>query len=1072
MDEENFWLSLNADQQNRLMSIVAAAAPPEDRRTQQYFKPTLEQDSQRIDARTQQWLDAAAAGNSADLDQLLRWLDLDASDFKAGLVDVEVRDPAQLPPWARAFVKFIQALNTHQPIQAQERNRASQNPSSPDPELRPEINHQEIYQSLQGAARLWLDCILASTTRPISASAANQIAQHIANRLLIVVTPTLEFEQQIATVLHCLPKAAIGSQPLPGTDLTVDAWLERLGLLPGVAYLLGVLCLNWETATIEMLERLEQDWPLLVSQLWGGADPGELTDFRGDAGDPHDGGRSVAILTFAQGQKVVYKTKDLRGAKAFLDLTAWLNQHGLQPQLPERMILPCDGYGWEQFVVARTCQNREQVARFYYRMGMTLRLLQLLDARDFWLDNLLADGEFPVFIDLETLLQGQTFPATPLSPASSAINTLLQASVVPTAAVTCSVTIAPGVPAEDIGALTPKRRLKTPFRSRRPANRIDSDAHTAGESSYIHWSPPSYAPMLAGNPVPVTEHLEDLVNGYRNLQVYLVQHQQALLADDGPLSVFANLPMRYIVRDTWSCYKIMQTAGEPAALFDGVAREIILSRLYRSVFQVSDPEGYANVIQSEVAALRNCDVPLFIIEPSSRSLFTPRGEELCHLFSETAYGEMRSRLLSINAFDVDQHVDILCSCIDSGEAGRLPFSQHSKRVVPAVDNVKWLDSATLIGDEILRLRTIGVEGESAWLGLRYDPVHDLQGLGELNPDLLTGTCGLAVLFSDLAKLTGRDRYRSVALDILTGIRRSIEATLEQIKASQTTPQSAARIQWGGFLGMGSQLYTLRRCAAALGDTELRQLAITLARSIPLDSLAKTMPSDVVSGLAGLLLTLLGSKEGEPLGSLAQIQLLTERLIETTQSKDSVLQPLYPPGVTRLDGLPGAEVGIELAVARAASVLSDLDSNGSDWLDRSTAGQSVDLKTDLKASQVTAGTLLAKLGCSQNKCSGTLLDAVRQFVSSNPRDSSSTRLLDVIEVAVLAHQVSGDAELLKQGCAVGQHLVARFDATETWFPNRIAADRHNLSIIWGTAAIAHAFIKLAEPTQFLSIRLLG
>src|SRR4051794_15385082 len=111
----------------------------------------------------------------------------------------------------------------------------------------------------------------------------------------------------------------------PLLDLSRDGWVERLERLPGLAEGVGLACRNWRPATHELFDRLAEDLPLLADRLWFGSDPGRLVEFRGDTGDLHAGGRSVAILTFAEGYRVVYKPKDLRVAAAFMELVQFLN---------------------------------------------------------------------------------------------------------------------------------------------------------------------------------------------------------------------------------------------------------------------------------------------------------------------------------------------------------------------------------------------------------------------------------------------------------------------------------------------------------------------------------------------------------------------------------------------------------------------------------------------------------------------------------------------------------------------------------------------------------------------------
>ena len=89
----------------------------------------------------------------------------------------------------------------------------------------------------------------------------------------------------------------------------------------------------------------------------------------------------MAKLTFAGGQQVVYKPKDLRVSALFQDLLADLNESGLSPRLAVRTIIPRGRYAWEEFVTHSPCETESDVRDYYVRMGALARVLQLLGAR-------------------------------------------------------------------------------------------------------------------------------------------------------------------------------------------------------------------------------------------------------------------------------------------------------------------------------------------------------------------------------------------------------------------------------------------------------------------------------------------------------------------------------------------------------------------------------------------------------------------------------------------------------------------------------------------------------------------
>ena len=119
-------------------------------------------------------------------------------------------------------------------------------------------------------------------------------------------------------------------------------------------------------------------------------------------GDQHRDGRSVLIATFNSGFRIVYKPRPLAVAMHFQELLNWLNDRGAEPPLRTIRILDRGAYGWIEFIAPQGCGSGDEVRRFYARQGEYLALLYALEATDFHYENVIAVGEHPILVDLET----------------------------------------------------------------------------------------------------------------------------------------------------------------------------------------------------------------------------------------------------------------------------------------------------------------------------------------------------------------------------------------------------------------------------------------------------------------------------------------------------------------------------------------------------------------------------------------------------------------------------------------------------------------------------------------------
>jgi type 2 lantibiotic biosynthesis protein LanM len=182
-----------------------------------------------------------------------------------------------------------------------------------------------------------------------------------------------------------------------------EAAVAILAEYPVLARQLAICISQWAEVSIEFLDRLCSDWKAVRGCFSPAGDPGVLVELVGGAGDAHRGGRSVMIARFESGFQVVYKPKSLAIDKHFQELLTWLNSCGCRPPLRTLTVLERGEYGWVEYVEHQSCNSVDELERFYQRLGAYLALLYAINASDFHLENLIAAGEHPMLIDLETL---------------------------------------------------------------------------------------------------------------------------------------------------------------------------------------------------------------------------------------------------------------------------------------------------------------------------------------------------------------------------------------------------------------------------------------------------------------------------------------------------------------------------------------------------------------------------------------------------------------------------------------------------------------------------------------------
>jgi len=165
-----------------------------------------------------------------------------------------------------------------------------------------------------------------------------------------------------------------------------------------------------------------------------------------DCGDPHSGHRSVMVVTFDTGQRLVYKTKNLRVQdlwNSVLDLINPLiyNEFAFSGPQPIPLIIR-EQYAWVTFLEQNPAAgDRKAVHRFMVRMGCLALIASRLRANDLWANNLITQGDQPYVIDVEALLQ----PSLDLN---------FDAPHVMTGIVSLPSSAHPDLPVTELGALT------------------------------------------------------------------------------------------------------------------------------------------------------------------------------------------------------------------------------------------------------------------------------------------------------------------------------------------------------------------------------------------------------------------------------------------------------------------------------------------------------------------------------------------------------------------------------------------------------------------------------------------
>jgi type 2 lantibiotic biosynthesis protein LanM len=724
-------------------------------------------------------------------------------------------------------------------------------------------------------------------------------------RLLAALAGTMALEINVARLQGTLAGATPAERFLSFVDRLrrPEPALALLQEYPVLARHLLVQIEQWADFSLEFLQHLCDDAPALRTAFSPEAELGPLSQIEAGAGDSHRGGRAVLIAWFGSGVPVVYKPKALAVDVHFQELLTWLNERSSQPPFRTLKILDRGGYGWVEFVSARSCASAHEVCRFYRRQGGYLALLYALAATDFHFENLIAAGEHPVLIDLEALFHPRRWKSDPtqawLHAQEMLVESVLHVGLLPQR--TWADEESDGIDLSGLGAVGGQL-------SPRPAPSWEGTGTDAMQRTLKRQPLPGgrHRPSLPGQEVSVADYVGDIETGFRQVYRLLQEHREELVAEDGHLARFAGDEVRVILRPTRTYGLLLRESLHPDLLRSALERDRFFDGLWIEV--ESRPE-LARVVNAERAALWRGDIPLFTTRPDSRDLWSNAGERVVSFCDETGFDLVRRRLQRLGDADLARQLWFIQAALatTATDARRGPRAASPPAPRSRADRQRLLAAARAIGDRLETLAVRGADGrEAAWIGLTFLSQRQWS-LSPLGVDLYDGLPGVVLFLAHLGARTGQKRYTTLARAGLTTLRRLVEAG------------HAALTAVGGFTGWGGLIYAYTHLAALWQQPELlAEAGAMVARLPPL--IERDEKLDVIGGAAGCIGSLLSLYRWAPSeGVLAAAVQCGDRLLARSRVMEQGIAwptPLAP--VRPLTGFSHGAAGMAWALGELAS----------------------------------------------------------------------------------------------------------------------------------------------------------
>lgn len=643
--------------------------------------------------------------------------------------------------------------------------------------------------------------------------------------------------------------------------------------------------------------------------------PGKIRSIQCGLGDSHKKGKTVAVITFDGGEKVVYKPRGMGAEQGFNKYIAWMNQHlSQEKRLYEMKVLDGGDYGFAEYIVHEECSSKKEPGLFYYRSGVLMAMLYTLNAKDMHHENMIAKGGYPVMVDLEALFHSNLRYKGKTKERTAYEKTLeqLEDSVYSIGLLPMPV-VNPYKKGEavDIGGFSGEQEQESPFPVYMLSGKdTDEIKIVKGKGSIASQK---NIPAYQGKQQESGWYQADIKQGFNDGYHYIMAKKEEAAGCLGQW--FLNTQTRVILRPTYLYSQLGFTGMHPDFMRQRVHRYVLF---HRFSYQMKEKE----LVRSEVKDMMNLDIPYFSIDIKSGVLKNSEDKMWKFSFEKVPLAAARDKIrcMSEKDFHFQSHIIENAFLVKEEEEYRDYWKTRANWSNGRTEGLDYRDLAERMGKMLLDTAYHGrCEGKEELCWLNFVPVgkeHINYQYAPVESDLYSGNSGIALFFLYLGMVTENPVYTQASINAMNSVIRRMKQIKED--ASYLT---------GPYNGLSGYLYAAEKMYQVTGRKEYLKIVEN-----GLDLLEKIYHRDtnfdIISGSAGVIKVLMSFYNG--LQDEDIVKKITTLLRKTA---DHLLAHAEPAGNGKIawksgisdcfyTGYAHGSAGIEEALAGANTILKD------------------------------------------------------------------------------------------------------------------------------------------------------
>ncbi|MGG4542210.1 type 2 lanthipeptide synthetase LanM family protein [Bacillus velezensis] len=600
---------------------------------------------------------------------------------------------------------------------------------------------------------------------------------------------------------------------------------------------------KWAAHVSEVLNRFTSDYSKIVSHMPEVKQFGKLVRLHIGVGDTHDG-RSVTMLEFTTGCKLVYKPRSLKVDKGYYRILSWMRQFGV-PYMKIIENIDCGIYGWTEFVEFSECKSIGEISEFYKNMGVNLAMMYMFNATDFHYENIIAHGSSPVVIDLESLFHRHISTKKFEHDANGHAYEILYYSVMSSGMLPQYIYNSETYSGFDISGIFGSGGKKVPNAVSlvdRGTDRMRLE-RSMGESGKTH-----NLPHYNNEVVDSYRYINDIEQGFAQAYRIMMENKHRLKE---MIREFDDVRVRVIVRNTRAYGELMRTLYHPDLLRDELDRKVVLHRLWLQC--LADPK-HLKFVPYEMCDIEDGDIPIFYTCPSERDAWASNGERIPQLFEQSGIDIVINKIDKMGEKDLKEQLQLLNMSVLASKPDlysyRIPEIQlkDSNDVLGSNWKAEYVRLATSIGESLVQSAIIPsntAADDITWIGLvaSGDDERKLR-LIPVGNDLYNGNGGIALFLGYLSELTANNQYKNMA-------RKALQPLLEIMR--DKCRSNAVSLNIGAFEvgSIGGGVFVTYQLSRLWNDEELLQ---TVKEYLPYycELVDKDTAFDYIGGAAGAI----------------------------------------------------------------------------------------------------------------------------------------------------------------------------------------------------------------------------